>query len=273
MLTRTLLLLVLLVSTTVFVAGAWFGKSALNAEGGDVVFTPQTVPLDPQIVGSGVSAEQLLQKALDQLGNRDACWLKTKIRQTGQGAEGRFVATGWLQRGPENCARLEMEVKVGKATGRLVIVSDGAVLAEVRTLPGTPPDATIEKLPLVPLAKEKFLFDKGCGGPVALVRHLRQHLRDGTLQTGLLNDVPVIRIHGDIATAAAPARLRGTATTLPIILYLDAATLWPHRCEWGRAGQLAVDFHDAHLGEPLSLDECASAFSYQPNGAERVTER
>lgn len=287
MLTRTLFFFALLGGGTVFLTGAWFGSFAPSAQNPESFFTPQNVPLDADIVGSGVDANQLLEKAMEKLAPARTGWLKTKIRQTMNDADSRFVAAGFLQRGPNHCARLEMDVITGQAHGRLVIVSDGELLAQVRKLPGREPAVVLEDLPaatektpaLDPAAQEEYLVGKGCGGPRALLRQFRQHLRNGKLQTGLLHDKPVIRIKGDIDPATVPAFAPNKKRlTLIACTYLDATTLWPHRFEWREQSKVAaarpilqIDLHDFEIGRELSFAECTHVFSYQPGGNERVT--
>ena len=149
MLTRMLLLTTLVTGSIVFLTGAWTGPASPNARNAESRFVPQSVPLDADIIGSGVDAEQLLEKAIEKLAPPRTEWLKTKIRQTMNDGKSNFVAEGFLQRGPNHSPRLELNITTGGKTGRLLVVSDGDVVAQVRQIPGAEPVVVVEKLPVI----------------------------------------------------------------------------------------------------------------------------
>jgi hypothetical protein len=82
MLMRMLLLISVLFSGLIFLSGAWPGPLAPMTQNTDSGFVSQTFPIDSAIIGSGVGASELLEKALDKLDWRRVTWLRTKIRQT-----------------------------------------------------------------------------------------------------------------------------------------------------------------------------------------------
>jgi hypothetical protein len=282
MLTRILMLIGLGLSGTVVFTGAWSGSFAPAPQAADVGFTPQNVPLDADVVGSGVTAADLLAKAIEKLAPERTAWLKAKIRQTMNDNGAVFHAEGVLQRGPNHCARLELETMRDGVRGRLVVVSDGELLVQVRRAGSAAPIARLERLPpLSPdapaegaAAREKHLDAKGGGGPRGLLQQFRQRSKNGKLQTGLLDGAPVIQIKADLdpAPPKTPARL-GYA-------YLDAKTLWPRRIEWWSPDKtdaarplVQIEFLEPEINHALSLEECTLAFSYQPGGNEKLTEK
>ncbi len=236
MLTRLLFLLGLVLCGTVALTGAWPASFVPVGRDAEAAFVPKSVPLDADIIGSGIDARQLLEKALGKLATAEAAWLNTKIRQTVYDGDSRFVVEGFLQRGPNQCARMEMEVATNGARSRLVIVSDGAVLAHVQKHPGVKSPAAVEPLPENDqAAREAFLVAKSCGGPAALLRPIYEHLRIGKLQTGLLDDHAVIQLKADLDPAKIPAFSAKNLAALAVCVYLDAKTLWPMRIEWSGA--------------------------------------
>jgi hypothetical protein len=287
MLTRMLFLVGLVSCGSVVLTGAWPASFIPVAQEPVSTFVPKAVPLDADIIGAGIDARQLLEKALGKLGAGEAAWLSTKIRQTVYDADARFTTEGFLQRGPNQCARLEMEVVTQDARTRLVIVSDGEILAQVQKFPGAKATAVVERLPALAqetdekgqAAREAFLVRKGCGGPAALLRPIHEHLQNGKLQTGLLQDRPVIQLKADLDPSTIPAFSARKLAALSACVYLDAKTLWPVRIEWsgtdtGRRTQplVQIEFRAPIVGVALGDEECARVFSYQPDGSELVKE-
>jgi hypothetical protein len=287
MLTRMLFMIGLILCGIVALTGAWPARFSPLARNADSAFLPKIVPLDADIVGSGIDARQLLEKALQKLDAEEAAWLNTKIRQTVHNADSCFVAEGFLQRGPRQCARLELEIVSSGARSRFVVVSDGEILAQVQKTQASRSVAEVVRLPAIESeAAEKsqavraaFLDGKNCGGPAALLRPIHQHLKAGTLQTGLLHEHPVIHVKGDLDLGKFPAFADTNLTVFSVSVFLDARTLWPVCIEWwGANGTKAarplaqIEFREPIIGVPITDDECASMFSYSPNGSEHVTE-
>lgn len=287
MLTRMLFLVGLVLCGIVALTGAWPASLSPIARDADSAFVPKAVPLDAEIIGSGIDARQLLTKALAKLGDVKAAWLHTKIRQTVCNADTSIVAEGFLQRGPNQCVRMEMEVVRDGVHSRLVMVSDGEILAQVQKLPGGKPIAVVERLPAVTpeaseksqAAREAFLDGKSCGGPAALLRPILQHLQAGKLQTGLYHDRPVIQLNADLDPSKILAYSAMKLAALSACVYLDAKTLWPVRIEWWGADNARTarplansEFHDPIIGLPLADEASAHMFSYRPDGTEQVSE-
>jgi hypothetical protein len=277
MVTRILFLFAVVLGSTIFLPGAWTGSSTPNAQNPEVLFVPQILALEADIIGSGIDAPRLLEKTLEKLGGPRTAWMKTKIRQTVTDADSKFVAEGFLQRGPNHCARLE--IIVGHQ-GRLRVVSDGEVVAQVRNIPGKAPDVVVERFPdasadsadHISAAREKYLCGKCCGGPAALLQQLHKHLHNAKLQTGLLQGTAVIQVKGEIDPGAMPMCRRTTMPLRCAYIYLDAKTLWPHRLEWcGRDKAnalrtvLSLEFLEPQIDQRLSVKACMQMFSYEPN--------
>jgi hypothetical protein len=269
MLTRLLVALSLILASIVFLTGAWPGSNASAPHPAEGSFVPKAVPLDASIIGSGLNAQQLLGKALEAVSTARASWLKTNVRQTVSGFRSDFIATGHLQRGPNNCARLEMSIVTSGEPSRLCIVSDGEVVAEARQLGSRQPAVAVTRLSAdEPGARSAVLAGMGCGGPGALLAQLQKQLQSAKLQTGLLDDKPVIRIQGNVEQGQGIAN--GTAFPARLCrVYLDVNSLWPHRLEWHGESKnsrtsalLRIEFSEPDLGRELSGEECMRVFSY-----------
>lgn len=269
MLTRILFLLSLALGCIILLTGAWTGSFTSSLPNSDVAFIAQPVPLDADTIGSGIDAKQLLQKALEKLDPKRSPWLKTKIRQTTTDAGSSFVAEGFLQRGPNYCARLQMTIGM---EGRLLVVSDGERVAVERKTPGEKPALEVTNmLDDESAAKDAMLCSKSCGGPQTLLEQLNRHLQDAKLQTGLLQDVPVIQIKGDLSPDAMPVCTGAMIPVRHAYIYLDAKTLWPHRLEWHGVDKtntlrliLRMEFLEPETNRELSVEECTRLFSYHP---------
>lgn len=261
MLTRILFLLCLASSSIILLTGAWTGSFTSLPPAAECDFVPQAITLEADIIGSGIDAKELLRKAVEKLDPKRTPWLNTKIRQTMTDGGSNFVAEGYLQRGPDHCARLELHI--GKE-GRMLTVSDGTMVAIERRTPGEKPVVEVTRLPEGDApARESFLHKHACGGPEALLAQFEKQLQNATLQTGRLQNLPVILIKGDLTLDVNKARHAR--------IYLDAQTLWPHRLESYGAGNhgslrqcLRIEFLAPTLNHELSADECARLFSYDP---------
>ena len=272
MLTRLLFLLTVILGITIFLTGAWTGSLAPTAPAPEDAFVSQPVPLDADIIGSGTDGRQLLEKAIEKLAPAQAGWLKTKIRQTMSDTGSNFVAEGFLQRGPNHCARLEMNIDTLGKRGRLLFVSDGEVVAQVREMPGSAPVVAVEEMPADSVSRAEFLERNGVGGPVMLLQEFRQHLQNARLQTGIMQGRGLIQIKGELEPTAMSVCARTAIPVCVAYVYLDAQTLWPTRMEWWGVDEsnnlrlvLRIEFLDAELNRELSDAECMRLFSYQPN--------
>jgi hypothetical protein len=248
MLIRTALLFALLAVSTTILTGAWFGTAPPPPPSVPFGFSPQDVKLDKSL--AGMDAQTVLDLAIKRL---DADWLRAKLRQSSN----QFVAEGFVQCGPNQCMRLEMEVQCKSSRGKWTLVSDGVVLAKVRNMPDAPDSIHVETLPSSPAERLAVLANQGGGGPLALLRSARSQLKDASLQTGILGQHAVIQI-------------RGNAKSEPMSIYLDARTLLPIRVE---TSNLQIEFAEFELGRELPAAECARVFSYHPTGNEQVTQK
>jgi hypothetical protein len=207
--------------------------------------------------------------AIANLVGERAVWLKTTFRQKMIDRGSTCCAEGLLQRGPNQCVRLELQVLTDGEPSRLLIVSDGELLAQETNVSGHAPDRRCDKLPGEATAspgdqaaREAYLATHGCGGPLAVLRHLLGSLQNLKLHTGLLEGKEVVQIRGEVAGSPLPVQ--------SCHVFLDAKTLWPHRVEWRSARRSAVqpvvqlEFLDPVLNQELSEEECTRLFSYQP---------
>src|SRR5262249_50743917 len=145
--------------------------------------------------------------------------------------ENAFEATGALLRGPGNRFRLEMEVK-SQQPAHVLTVCDGATCCRSHRIGSGKP--------MVQSIQGDTLAD-----PITLLRHLRDGLKNATMQSGLWQDLPVVRITGNWAPRDdTPTELRPPIQPRTCHLYLDAQTLWPVRIEWWGA---------SHPHDPPSL--------------------
>jgi hypothetical protein len=265
MLTRMLLLTSAVFGGLVFLAGAWPGPISSVPQNPHPGFVPHSFPLDPDIIGSGVGASELLKLALDKLDWNQVIWLHTKIRQTMSDPESGFVAEGFLQRGPNQCAHLELAINTNGGSGRLLVVSDGETVACVSEAPNTKATATAHSFPSTGdiSNRNEFLRALNCGGPIVSLKEIHTQLRNGKLQTGLLHERKVIQVAGTFD----PGENR--ASTCQV--YLDAQTLWPCQIEWWGCDAsnrlvpiMRIEYANPAINTALSLEECERLFSYQP---------
>src|SRR3954452_18949124 len=109
----------LMLMAAVFLTGAWSRPTPPPSQTADKDFVAQVVALQCDSLQGKVGAKQLLEQAVANLRGPRVTWLRTKIRQTVQDAEKSFVAEGCLQRGPNQCAHLDLQVRTESASSRL----------------------------------------------------------------------------------------------------------------------------------------------------------
>jgi hypothetical protein len=237
-------------------------------------FHPQSIAV-PGTTGTQPTAKQMLEAALERLAPDRTIWLKTKIRQSLTDTKTSFTAEGTLQRGPGNGARLEMDILTNGSSSKLLLVSTGKHIAEVKTLPHRPPVEQITALqpegqqPPIPVD----LGPLGCGGPAVLLEQFRQRLHDAKVQTGLLHGVAVVQIKGDFNAEKLPAFANASIPVRVACVYLDAKTQLPVQFEWWGMEKdqslrrlLQIEFADLELNQELAATECERLFSYRPQG-------
>lgn len=279
MLKPSILLIPLMLVGAVLLMGARSSSLPPSPWSTGAAFLPQTVALDPDTFGPEVNARQLLEKAVEKLTGNRANWLRTKIRQIMTDRESTFVAEGFLQRGPNHCARLEMTVTTAGVASRLLIVSDGQSVAEERTIGTEPPVIACSDHASdfqgtqagTATAGTGILETRSCGGPLPLLQHLQSRLSNFKLRTGMLEGQPVIQIKGEWIADGKSDPVLSTIPGRFCYLYLNATTLWLHRLEWWGLDEgerlrpiLRVEFRDPIVNQELPLEECQRLFSYHP---------
>jgi hypothetical protein len=168
-----------------------------------------------------------------------------------------------------------MDIITNGAPSKLLLISDGRVLAEVKTFPNRPPVESV--VPLQPEAQQPpipvDLNLHGCGGPAALIDQLRQRLHDAKGLPGTLHGVAVLQIKGDFNADKLPVFANTSIPARVACVYLDAKTLWPIHFEWwgierdqSQRRLLQIEFPEPELNHELPAAECERLFSYQRQG-------
>jgi hypothetical protein len=234
----------------------------------------------------------VLDRAMEALSPSHISWLECGIWQSvrlpglSYDAEGRYLLA------PDHRFRMEVRTHLPDAVGTLLTVSDGANLWEASRA-GDGPWVKVSRLGLAevlgfldgpagsPRLRAEFFEGPTFGGVGPLVRTLRSCLiwikqdtvrRDSREQIELTGVWPAGRLR-ELAPADRP-----WPPGLPrqCRLCFDASTLWPRRIEWwgpAASGQDEVilaemEFRDPIVNRPLSPEQCARAFSFDPGDAE-----
>lgn len=268
---RTLYLVPALSLTLLFAAGAW--ETRERASGVQASFVAEPAPLAPH---AGLGGAELLDRAVSALAPDRVTWLKTSLWQKMNTPELRMEAEGFLVRGPNHCVRLEMTVRAGGQPAKMLVVSDGVVLAKVHHTPEQAARSLCSAMPAGEgehAAKEAVLLEAGCAGPRALLEDVKNKLKDLQVEAGQCQGQSVLRVSGVL-----PSANENALSFKPSVchVFLDAKTLWPVRVEWwGKKRErdplslmLQMEFRDPEVNRPLSHDDCARLFSYQPNPGE-----
>jgi hypothetical protein len=267
------------VATLVVVTGAVAPQAALP---------PPPVPTGPM---DDPAAIRSLDRALEALGPAHVSWLEYAIRLKmdlpGLGFEGE----GDYRLGPDHRFRMEVRTHVGKEVGTLLNVSDGVNLWQARRA-GDGPWASVTRLCLQdviatinapgasPSLRSEFFGGPMFSGGEPLVFTLRNCFI-------WVKQESVRRAEGDrveLTGVWPPARLQELPPDKPwpaglprrCLLSLDAATLWPHRLEWWGPGSgndadvllAEVEFCSPVVNRPLSPEQCARTFAFDPGDAE-----
>jgi hypothetical protein len=231
------------------------------------------------IAGSLILPEKLMDKigdpakvldlALKTLSPGNVSWLRTRIDQRIRTDDFCFAAHSSLVRGPNHCVRLRTSLEGHGEASQILVVSDGAVLAQVLRLPGREQQTHSATMPVTAAERDRLFQEKGCCGPYELLLALRQKLSDLKLTGGELDGRPVVRISGTLNSEATPVHLRFARPAKSCQLFLDAETLLPMRVEWWADGLLVleINYHDLILNTPLDHDECVKEFSLKDDGS------
>ncbi len=246
-------------------------------------------PVAPSAVSSAAEsaeAAQVLDRAIATYSVPAVSWMEMTLWQriwedrVGQEVHGRCLAA------PGNRLRLELKVQVN-TTAAFKMISDGKSLWQWQRLGDGPatmsqgyfpalgeqyrtPEAVAEACRAL-LAEYAFL------GPAPLLRSLRTRTQRLGRKLVRWNGVEVIQVTGDwpedpAKLADIPDPLRPPQLPRLWSVYLDSATLWPHRLEWwGRSAApgklsllLEMEFRDAVVNRPLSPERCAQEFMIPP---------
>jgi len=225
------------------------------------------LPFDQHGSSTGLDGATLLNRSLATL--KDVRWLNVAIWQRLHDDDVGFESEARLQLGPEHCARLESEVRVGAARCRTLVVSDGHAAAEVQRVGDDKQRVRGSYLPerTKTAARERWLRDKGCSGPAPLLAELRAGVPNWHVDAGVRNGRSVMRLQGELDQSRLPAAAKTNVGARWCTLYLDAETLWPARIEWRTSPApvglyLEMEFREATLNQALSPEECARAFTY-----------
>jgi hypothetical protein len=225
------------------------------------------VPLDHYENSTGIDGATLLDRSLAAL--KDVRWLNVAIWQRLHDDEVGFESEARLQLGPEQCARLESEVRVGAARCRTLVVSDGHAAAEVQRIGDAKARVRGSYLPerTKTAARERWLRDHGCSCPAPLLTELRAGVSNWRVDSGVRNGRSVMRLQGELDQSRLPAAAQTNVSARFCTLYLDAETLWPARIEWRTSAApgnlyLEMEFREPTLNQALSPEECARAFTY-----------
>lgn len=230
------------------------------------VETPPAAP--PQIVTTQSSivldADAILLQAHELVAKAD--WLATLVRQRRHLCETPWSGEATLQRGPNGCCRFESEMRLDTGASRKVfVISDGHVLAKIVPRAGGKPHIDSYPMPAEVAAKNTILERQGCGGPASVLAEARARGTNWIAQPASVGDRPGVAMTGEFR----PATVDGVAPKF-VRLFLDAESLWLTRGEWlndhpDRSGKIIyeVEFLNPRLNQPLTLEECQRAFSYQ----------
>jgi hypothetical protein len=204
-------------------------------------------------------------------------WQRVRIDQRHHTVEGRFLA------GPDQRARLELTVHVGKTRGAMLVVSDGKTLWQTQRFGANAAESSVLDLPLLDAKTEgpspvqarlRLLQDHGLIAVTPLLQALRERLQEPTWQKVRWNEREIIRLSGrwprDAAKlAAVPADFRPSLEADRCSVYFDSDTLWPHRVEWWAARKsnhadtllAQLEFRNPVLNRALTPEQCAKEFN------------
>jgi hypothetical protein len=232
----------------------------------------ENVSFDP----ANRDGRSLLDQAVRKL--KDVKWLRVAIWQRMHG-NGGFESSGHLTLGPNDCAALELAVRVDNRAGaphRQTVICDGVAIATIIGDGASEDDVHGQELPETRGGRLDVLSAHGCAPPVVLLRQLRAAVAHWQAEHGVRSGREVLRLSGPLKVGAGRMSRWAALGATTAYLELDPATLWPHRFEWRRGAAtgpgalvLEMEYRDAEVNQPLSLQECARVFSYVPSGASR----
>jgi hypothetical protein len=218
-----------------------------------------------------LDGRELLERAIKKL--KSITWLRLTIGQRMHGSRG-FESSAELTLGPNDCAALDLTVKTGDGEGQPVrqrVICDGQVIATVNGDGEADGEVRGQRLPPSRRARVDLLHAHGCAPPAVLLRQVRGATPRWTVEQGTRAGRRVLRLSGPLDRSAVQASRWAALGANQCSVELDAETLWPRRFEWrrldghrGSALVLEMEYREAEVNRPLSLEECARVFSYLP---------
>jgi hypothetical protein len=238
---------------------------------------PPAQSADPRAPHESAEAVRLLDQAIAAHAPGRPGWVEMTLwqRHHDEGStheiQGRYVAA------PDQRLRLELQVRVGRTHGELILVNDGAALWQALRFDGGEPRLTQVSLAEEPEKGAEVLRQQAFLGVGPLLRVLRQGMHQPRRQAAHWQGKEVIQVSGDwpedpSKLADVPDYQRPRHPPRRCRLYLDAQTLWPHRIEWQGASAadgtapllLELEFRDPILNRPLPPERCAREFTVWP---------
>jgi hypothetical protein len=271
------LLLPALVVPTLLLAGA------LNHP----VAPPAAAAAPPPSAAADVAATQALERAIVQLSPERLAWMEATVWQQLACDDFTYQAEGRYLAGPDHRLRLNLKVFLGRVRSEIQVVSDGSTLWQSSRVEGGQPVVSrveLEKVlqalyrPVVrPQVRDEFLQNQCFAGLGPLLQGLRKRMVADRAEAVTWKGKAVTRLTlhwsaEQAAVLATPGEAWPAYLPRKCRLYLDAASLWPLRLEWwGPTSRqvedtlvLQMEFRDPVLNKPLSKEECAREFSFQP---------
>jgi hypothetical protein len=248
---------------------------------------PEPPVLPPVASPESAAAAQILDRAIETYSVPTVSWMEMTLWQqiwedgVGRVVQGRYLAA------PDHRLRLELKVQVNRTEGEFKLVSDGKSLWQLEHLGSGRPAVGQGYLPrlgeqyrtpeAVAAARTALLAEYTFLGPSPLLRILRRQAQRMGRKTVRWKGIEITQITGNwpedpAKLADVPEYQRPRHPPRLWSVYLDAATLWPHRLEWWGAARpedkptllLEMEFRGAVLNRPMSPERCAREFMVPP---------
>jgi hypothetical protein len=252
------------------------------------------VPAVPVIIPPAVAdpaATEVLAQAVETLNPNRVEWLEATVWQKAACAEITYQAEGRFRAGPQHRLHLTLVIHQGNSRGEVEVVSDGTVLWQSNRVDGG--ERTVSRMELQkvlqalaspdlsPEARAQQLQPQCFAGLGPLLQGLRHRMVVTGKEAISWRGRQVLRLTlvwspETAGFLAPPGQPWPDLLPRQCLLYLDAATLWPHRLEWwGPAPPRGEDslvfqmeFRDPVWNQPLSREQCAREFSFDPGPGE-----
>ncbi len=229
------------------------------------------------------AASQLFGRAVALVQPDRLPWLAATVWQQVVGDDMTYQAEGRYQSGPGQRLHLNLEVHLGRSRGELQVISDGTARWEVMQINGEPRTVCRKKgeanqdAPL-PNPATAVLPRPAGSGLAPLLAGLRARMTATSQEAYTWKGRDVTRI-SLVWSPAAERALVPAGQAWPAFVprkcfvFLDDATLWPHRLEWwgprkaGAARDQALvqmEWRDPVRNQPLSAEQCARDFTFTP---------